>query len=232
MKALTLFLVLILFFSPVVGAREQSPFLAVFISEDLANNYSDFPHQVGLKVVAKDWKCLDEFLNETVKLAAGRQIILDFSIHGMGEECPVLSVGDRRHSFVGTMGGLMNHIERIVPEKQIEACILESCYGNQVYRGSLNPPSNLIRKIKGCLLEGRGARDPQFKVLGFNGFRNVPPCGIEQYLHKELLTLQDLRGLAPVHLTKQSEEISVLMQRIILDKMLAKDDVFRMRIFY
>jgi hypothetical protein len=57
--------------------------------------------------------------------------------------------------------------------------------------------------------------------------RNTPPCGYEQYVHNQFVTLEDIRkykDLAPLHLDECSEVIAKDLQRMILARLLFKLD--------
>ncbi len=227
MKSLIISLALIMSFLVPVWAQAPEPFVAAFISEDLWNNYSDNVHRFDVKWSATDWRDFDKFLKRVVQEAAGRQIVLDLSIHGMGKDLPVCALSDNKHTYLATFGGIINHIEKHIPDAQLKALILENCYGAETYHGSINPSPNLISKAKGCLLEPRTKGNPNFSVYGFTNMRNVPPCGYEQYIHNQFVTLEDIRkykDLAPLHLDESTEETAKNLQRMILTRLLFQQD--------
>lgn len=233
MRLLTLLLALILFFSPVVGAKEELPYTVVWCSYDLQWNWSDNTHHVDRFEKAKTWTGFEKFCQD-VKIEAGaRPILFVLSVHGL-DIPPVLAVGDERHSYVATQAAVINKLEKYFAKNDL-TLIEECCYAGVAYNGSINPGTHLVRKQTGCMLEGRQKGNPKFKVLGFPNYRSVPPVAFEQYIHHDFQTLEDLRKYkdqAPLQLDKQLEEISVLLQRIVLDSELKKDGVQRMRIFY
>jgi hypothetical protein len=233
MKAISLLLTLILFFSPVVLAKEEAPYTVVFCSYDLQWNWSDNTHHFDKFEKAKTWTGFEKFCQD-VKLEAGvRPVLFILSVHGL-DYVPVLAVSDSRRSYVATQAGVINKLEKYFSDNNLTV-IEECCMGGIAYHGSINPPPELVKKIKGCLLEGRQKGNPIFKVLGFPNYRSVPPVAFEQYIHRDFQTLEDLRQYkdkAPVQLNKQLEEISALLQRIVLDTELKKDGIERIRLFY
>ncbi len=227
MRSLIISLALILSFLGPVWAQAPEPFVGAFISEDLWNNYSDNVHRFDVKWSASNWRDFDKFLKRVVQEAAGRQIVLDLSIHGLGKDLPLCAVGDDKRSYLATFGGVINHIEKYIPDAQLKAVIAENCYGAETYHGSINPPLNYVNNSKGCLLESRTKGNPKFIVYGFTNMRNTPPCGYEQYVHNQFVTLEDIRkykDLAPLHLDECSEVIAKDLQRMILARLLFKLD--------
>ncbi len=230
MRNLILSLALIVTFLCPALAQAPDYYLAEYISSDLWNNYSDSPHVPDLKVRAKDWKSFEPFLKEVKKNANGRPIILDLSVHGI-DGVPVCAVGNDKSSYLATVGAIINLIEKYIPAENIRACVFESCFGAETYNGSITPPETLLNPhAKGCLLKPRTKGSPSFKCYGVANFRNIPPCALEQFLHNEFVTLEDLRiyeARPPVRLDKVTEQNMVHFNRFVLIKLLKQDGVFR-----
>lgn len=219
MKAISLLLALILFFSPVVLAQAPTPYICVFVSADRAHRYKPdiINHHIDLIQEAKDWRAFDPFLRKVKEQAAGRQIVLDLCAHG-DSVVPVLLVGDERHSYIATESAIINHLEAILGDNIV--LLQETCYGGQVFYGSINPYPELLG-IRGAknLIEGRTKGAPAFKVLGVINYSNPIPCTLEQYLHDNMETVVDLRqfhGRAPERLTKDEQQLRTDINYLLL----------------
>lgn len=224
MKGLIISLALIAtFLSPVWALAPNQPFIAVFVDKSLANNYSDNVHEFGVFWVAKDFSSFDKFLLETKKKAGARKIILDLSFHGL----PMVFICGTDKGLA-TTGGLINHIEAIIPSEQIECVCFEPCYAGQVYNRSFHAGADLVNPLaKRCLLEARLAPNPKFPVWGLPNSRNVPPNVLEQVIHNQYITIEDLRQYEnkfPVVLAPDTEQMAVTLQRMILARLLYTED--------
>lgn len=227
MRLISILMALILFFSPVVWAKEEGPLIAVFVDYTLQFNYSDNIHNEELFWVAKDWSTFDQFLLEARKKAGARKIILDIACHGTPVVF-VLAAGNGKKSYCATVGGLLNHIDNIVGAQNVECVCLEACTAGFCYYSTMHPNKMMIRPLaKRAILEDRLAPNPVYPIYGLASCRNIPPNVLEQYLHKQFLTIEDLRQYeykCPPNLSEQTEEIAVLLNRMILARLLFQMD--------
>jgi hypothetical protein len=217
MKVLAPLFMLWLFFAPVM-AQSPSHYLAIYCSKDRIHRYGKdiFNHPIDLIVSAKDWRSFDPFLKKVKEEAHGRPIIINLMAHGT-DVVPVLLVGDDKHSYAATEGAVLNHIEEIIGDDLV--LVQETCFGSSVYKGSLNPYRELIRKGDKTLLENRTKGNPKFKVLGIDGYSNPIPCALEQYLHNDMETLVDLREFttkAPARLNEKEQKARTDVNYLLL----------------
>lgn len=218
MKALFILLLCFLLLAPATASEPPSPYIAVYCSEDLKGNWIDFPHKVQKFTVAKDWSNFDRFLQQVKRDCKGRPVVLDLCVHGMSSP-PFLAVGNEKFSHCASEGGVFNHIDKYFGAGSI-IVVQESCYGGWCFKyGLLSPFED---DVPCCMLEKREKGAPAYPVYGFAGFyRNVPPCALEQYLHKKHTSLEDLRHLEkdPVErLSPLNDQLMTNRQRLILLK--------------
>ena len=227
MRLVSILLALILFFSPVVWAKEEGPLVAVFVDYTLQFNYSDNVHNTEIFWVAKDWSTFDQFLLEAKKRAGARKVVFDIAVHGIPVVF-VLSAGNEKKGYLATTAGLLNHIDSVVGAQNVECVCLEACYAGFCYYSSVHPDRFMVRPLaRRAMLEGRSAPSPLYPVYGLPSSRNIPPNVLEQYLHKQFLTIEDLRQYeykCPPNLSAQTEEIAVLLNRMILARLLFQMD--------
>ncbi len=226
MKQLIISLALILSFLAPALAQEPSEFLAVYTSGDRVHRYTKqvFNHRIDALCSAKDWRSLAPFLRQVKSQAQGRKILLNLCVHGM-DVCPILCVAasEKAPSYSATFGGVLNVIEEELTGANL-VVITETCHGSIVWAGSLTPGPELINvKAKKCLLLPRTKGAPSFEVWGVEDYSNPIPCAMEQYLHKDFQTIHDLRTLAPVRLSKETQELCKYLNYVILRNEQAKD---------
>lgn len=119
---------------------EEQPFLAVFVSPDMADVWTDkdYDYHPDIIVVANTWDDFDPFLKRIKKEAKHKKIDLEILCHGTLENGIFIchKEENNKRMYEATMGFVVNEITNNLPVKKV-TCYLESCFADRVYQHTI-----------------------------------------------------------------------------------------------
>lgn len=176
----TLLVLIALSTTPVYAARR----LCVFTIPAFSNEWDEL--KPDIKVTAKDWRYLDEFLKKTQKKYYNYEddeLVIDIDCHGDPDTGELVISNHAKTS----MGSVLKRIQEFFPERRNMVVIFESCFAGRCYKMG-------IRGMVNSYLPGSCDTAPEFPVYGERAdLANIGLLAYLQYAFKIHPWLRDLR---------------------------------------